>query len=88
MAMLTGTIECKNCKKNIRWWHQLAQPMSAPRFDVDTPPKDARGLSRISNIQGILYRASVSCPNCDEYNEFEFQDTENIVKKSGGQNIE
>lgn len=84
MAMLSGTIKCENCNEPITWYHQLAQPMSASRFDVDTPPKDGMGLQRILPKGNKCYHAQVHCKKCGFLNDFDFEDTEDIVGKSGG----
>lgn len=57
--------------------------MNAPRYDVDTIPNDSRGLNKISLLHDNVYGAGVYCHSCDDYNEFEFTDDKNIVRKSG-----
>ena len=84
MALLTGIIICKNCNKEIKWNHQLAQPMHLPHFDVDTIPDNAVRLSHISQLQDNVYKAGVYCDRCDAYNEFNFTDAERIVERSKG----
>lgn len=71
MALISGSVKCINCGKEIKWCFQIAQRMSGGGFEVDTLPNDTIML----NANPQIKKAGVHCRNCDCLNEIENETT-------------
>ena len=71
--MISGEITCENCQKEIIWYYQIANRLSADRNDVGVIPNDRVGLYRKPYKTGEdTYTLSCYCPHCSCLNSFDY----------------
>lgn len=73
--IITGTIECIKCGKDIKWFNQLSQHLCSSLYDCDCMPNDrVRLIAEKKRDNGkylIPLSGYVICKNCDTRNFIE-----------------
>ena len=71
--MITGSVKCKYCGKQIDWFYVNLNKMTVPLFDVVTLPTDRVSLhSRPYKTGEKTYTLSCYC-ECGTLNEFDYE---------------
>lgn len=69
--IITDTITCQNCEKDINWYYQIPQRLSS-RLEVDVIPRNKSKIFRCVHKEDKLYDLTCYCPKCDSSNTFEY----------------
>lgn len=70
--IITDTITCQNCEKDINWYYQIPQRLSS-RLQVDEIPRNKAKVFRCVHKEDKLYDLTCRCLKCDSNNTFEYE---------------
>lgn len=76
--LITGTLQCTNCKHKFNWHYIVPQHRSGDIVVVSIP-NNSRGTSIIKEVGNKVYLFQTRCPKCDDLLEFEYT-TEDTIK--------